>query len=228
MVWPHWRGSALFPLNACRGERRRVWGRAAPIRFIPTFPNIRFGRAVAKSAVRSLFVVLFPVLLKDHTRLPQTPKKLPVKTLVPKLVGSVALHPTSRRRSYRPITAAYSQLGRRDFHPLEHRLLRRTCVPSLSAKSPMPKRTCTPRFSATRSACRSPNTPPTHLDGKQRPLSNARNQASPSSSIWLSMPSTPPWNRRKISRNHSHPSRIPNAGRTPECCLRWTPASARS
>ena len=28
----------------------------------------------------------FPVPLKDHTRLPQTPKKLPVKTLVPELV----------------------------------------------------------------------------------------------------------------------------------------------
>jgi hypothetical protein len=49
-------------------------------------------------------------------------------SLRPGCLESVVPHPASRRRSYRFITAAYSQLGRRDFHPLEHRIHRRTCV----------------------------------------------------------------------------------------------------
>jgi hypothetical protein len=50
-------------------------------------------------------------------------------SLPPNCLKSVALHPFSRRRSYRPITAAYSQLGGRDFHSLDHRIHRRTPVP---------------------------------------------------------------------------------------------------
>ena len=50
-------------------------------------------------------------------------------SLQPNCLESVALHPVSRRRSYRPITAADSQLGGRDFHSLDHRIHRRTPVP---------------------------------------------------------------------------------------------------
>lgn len=42
-------------------------------------------------------------------------------SLRPGCLEPVALHPASQRRSYRPITAAYSQLDRRDFHPRVHR-----------------------------------------------------------------------------------------------------------
>jgi hypothetical protein len=42
------------------------------------------------------------------------------------------------RRSYRIITAPYSQLGRRDFHPLVRRFPRRTYVPAQGAESFIP------------------------------------------------------------------------------------------
>ena len=50
-------------------------------------------------------------------------------SLQPRCLVSVALHPVWPRRTYRPITAAYSQLGGRDFHSLDHRIHRRTPVP---------------------------------------------------------------------------------------------------
>ena len=76
----------MFPPNAWRGERRGVWGRAAPITLVFALLHILFRRAIAKRAVRPTRVVLDPVLLDDHSRLRQAAKDLPVQAFVPQLI----------------------------------------------------------------------------------------------------------------------------------------------
>ena len=67
----------------------------------------------------SPFGLASPICVAPPSRL-RSMLLLQFNSLRPGCLEPVALHPASRRRSYRPITAAYSQLGRRDFHPRAH------------------------------------------------------------------------------------------------------------
>ena len=98
---PPGRVSAYVPPNACRGERRGGWGRAAPIRSVRLHGGILARRPVAKRTVRPLLIVFDAPLFEDHPRFEQAAKQLTVQALVPQFVVealNVGVLPRAARR----------------------------------------------------------------------------------------------------------------------------------
>jgi hypothetical protein len=75
-----------FPPNACRGERRGVWGRAAHIKSVRLSIGILVGGPVAKRAVRTTFIVLDTPAFQNNARLTQIAEEFAVKTFIAQLV----------------------------------------------------------------------------------------------------------------------------------------------
>jgi hypothetical protein len=74
-------GVAEFPPNACRGERRGVWGRAAPIKPVRPAPGILARGQEAKRAVRAALIVFDTPAFQDNTRFAQIAEEFAVQAL---------------------------------------------------------------------------------------------------------------------------------------------------
>jgi hypothetical protein len=75
-----------FPPNACHGERRGLWGRAAPIKWVRVGPGILVRGSVAKRAVRATFIVFDPPTLQDNAGFAQIAEELAVQAFIAQLV----------------------------------------------------------------------------------------------------------------------------------------------
>ena len=75
-----------FPPNACRGERRGVWGRVAPIKPVRLGPGILVRGPVAKRAVRTTFIVFDTPALQDNAHFAQIAEELAVEAFIAQLV----------------------------------------------------------------------------------------------------------------------------------------------
>ena len=75
-----------FPPNACRGERRGVWGRAAPIKPVHLGPGILVRGPVAKRAVWTTLIIFDTPALQDNVRFAQIAEELAVEAFIAQLV----------------------------------------------------------------------------------------------------------------------------------------------
>jgi len=74
------------PQNACRGERRGVWGGAAPIKPIHPPAGILVWSLIAKRAVRATLIVFDTPAFQDNARLLQIAEEFAVEAFIAKLV----------------------------------------------------------------------------------------------------------------------------------------------
>ena len=65
--------------NACRGERRGVWGRAAPIKPVRSATGILARGSVAKRAVRTTLIVFDTPALQDNACFAQVAEEFAVQ-----------------------------------------------------------------------------------------------------------------------------------------------------
>ena len=77
---------AKFPPKACRGERRGVWGRAAPIKPVRPIFRVLVRGPVAKGAVRAALIVFDAPALQDNPRFVQIAEEFTVKAFIAQLV----------------------------------------------------------------------------------------------------------------------------------------------
>ena len=99
-----------FPPNACRGERRGVWGRPAPIRSVRLSSGILVWSLIAKRAVRATFIVFDTPAFQDNARLLQIAEEFAVEAFIAKLVVE-ALNMTVLLRASRLDVERLDRLG---------------------------------------------------------------------------------------------------------------------
>ena len=75
-----------FPPNACRGERRGVWGRVAPIKPVRPPAGIFVRGLIAKRTVRTTLIVFDTPAFQDNARLLQIAEEFAVKAFIAQLV----------------------------------------------------------------------------------------------------------------------------------------------